>query len=177
MQVSNAVPHMYLAQPSGSRQGFFGKREHLLRWLTVDYLKQKLRFLVQFPGAGCAMNPRNLLREGLLKMFRALSITGRSLQMIKSSFMHRQRRSLGKVQACCTDLISTKSSQNYLDRCRQFMDPDNILHDLPGTKEIAQLFARLACNSHTICDEDDQAIGWSQLTTDPNQPLPDLLFS
>lgn len=31
--------------------------------------------------------------------------------------------------------------------------------ELPSVKEVAQLLARMACNNHTICDEDLRPIG------------------
>ena len=46
------------------------------------------------------------------------------------------------------------------DSFRKYMDPDELLQgDLPDTKHIARLLAALACNSHTICDQEERAIG------------------
>ena len=40
------------------------------------------------------------------------------------------------------------------------MDPDELLQGiLPDTKHIARLLAALACNSHTICDQEERTIG------------------
>lgn len=39
------------------------------------------------------------------------------------------------------------------------MDPEEQDQSLPSRKEIAQLFSMLACNAHTICDDEEHPIG------------------
>jgi len=57
--------------------------------------------------------------------------------------------------------ITDDRTKNYLTTScdRSYMDPHDSLSDLPGNKEIARLFSMLACNSHTICDEEERPIG------------------
>lgn len=43
---------------------------------------------------------------------------------------------------------------------RLFMDPEEEMEDLPS-KQIAQLFSMLACNSHTVCGDEEHPIGES----------------
>lgn len=45
--------------------------------------------------------------------------------------------------------------------CRRFVDPDGTIQGLPSGIEIAHLFGSLACNCHTICDEEEREIGTS----------------
>lgn len=47
------------------------------------------------------------------------------------------------------------------------MDPDNYVEGTPSTREIAQLLSMLACNSHTICDEEEHPIGMFDRTRLP----------
>ena len=42
---------------------------------------------------------------------------------------------------------------------RLYMDPEEETEGLPSRKEIAHLFSMLACNSHTICDDEEHPIG------------------
>lgn len=42
---------------------------------------------------------------------------------------------------------------------RLYMDPEEQTDGLPSRKEIAQLFSMLACNAHTICDDEEHPIG------------------
>ena len=39
------------------------------------------------------------------------------------------------------------------------MDPEEGTKGLPSSGEIAQLFSMLACNSHTICDDEERPVG------------------